>query len=132
MKAFRSSGYVGIDRHIGRSGLEDPEQADQHRGRPVDADCDELAWIYPEALQMSRELCRPHFECSVCQAGVACDNRDALRPASGSVGQKLVKTAIRKVLCGGVPVFEQALPFVLGEKAEAPKGERRLCFRRLE
>ena len=41
MKARRSRGYVGVERHVGAAGLEDAEQRDDQLERALQADADQ-------------------------------------------------------------------------------------------
>ncbi|EST14647.1 putative non-ribosomal peptide synthetase [Pseudomonas putida S610] len=84
-------GVARVDRHIGRTGLEDAQQANHQRGTALKAECNAVVGLYAQRQQMVSQTVGLSIELGEAQLAVFSHQRDGLRAAQGLRLEKTVQ-----------------------------------------
>jgi len=86
-----------IDRDVGRPSLYNPQQADDHLQRAIDADCHPCFWLYSQPFQMSGQLVRSIIELTVAELLIAVLDGDPIRTKFDLPFHKLLHAVLARI-----------------------------------
>ncbi len=98
-------GVARVDRHIGRAGLEDAQQAYHQRGTALKADRNAVVRLYAQRQQMVSQAVGLSIEFGVTQLALFGHQRDGLWAAPGLCFEKTVQ-GLRQVMWAGAVVTQ--------------------------
>ncbi|KIH84055.1 hypothetical protein UCMB321_2191 [Pseudomonas batumici] len=123
------AGIGRVQRDITGAGLEDAQQADDHRRASLDADRHPIVRAHAQGQQAMGNLVGPGVEFAVAQAVLLIHQRHGLRPLGGTGFELLMDQRIGGIdLAWLVPVFEQLLAFIVRQDRQAVQRGLRSVF----
>ncbi|KIH82461.1 hypothetical protein UCMB321_3795 [Pseudomonas batumici] len=101
------TGIGRVQRHVAGAGLEDAQQADDHRRAALDADRHPIVRAYAQGQQAMGHLVGPGVEFAVAQAFILIHQRHGLWPLGGTRLELLVDSVILgERLLAGIPCLQ--------------------------